>query len=243
MDLIKWEIKQTLKSKSFWSIGIAILILCNVFHIVDYIKGGVTGYDMFMGNCNDFVSTSMLLIGIFAGLHITGALEDRKIQAAIMAGNSRAKVLGAKYISYVMTICIYFVTATIIPSIIGFIRFGTAVEGGSFMIDVVLASLFFLISEISLFSICFLISMLMKKSGFAIIINMITMLGIMVGTQFLSFKEWGQKILEYSPLGQYMTSLGAPCAKTFAIAGGISAAFIILIMAASFMHFRKEELK
>ena len=85
MDLIKWEIKQTLKSKSFWSIGIAILILCNVFHIVDYIKGGVTGYDMFMGNCNDFVSTSMLLIGIFAGLHITGALEDRKIQAAIMA--------------------------------------------------------------------------------------------------------------------------------------------------------------
>lgn len=243
MDLIKWEFKQTLKSRSFWVIGIALLILCNVFHIPDYINGGVTGYDIFFANCEDFSSTALLFLGIFTGLHVTGALEDRKIQAAVMAGNSRAKVLGAKYISFVMTIILYFVTATAIPSAIGFMRFGTAVEGGTFMNNVVLSGLFFLIAEISLFSLCFLFSMLVKKSGFAIIINMITMIGSMVATQFIATKEWGIKFLEYTPFGQYMTTLGDPCSKTFAITGVTAVVFIALVLAASFMHFRKEELK
>ena len=59
-----------------------------------------TGYDAFLEGLNNYNAFVIFLIGVFAGIHVTGAFEGRKIQSAVMAGNSRFNILLAKFISY-----------------------------------------------------------------------------------------------------------------------------------------------
>lgn len=243
MELYKWEMKQTFKSKVFWSIGIALFLIGALFHICDFIEGGMTGYEMFLSNCNDFSSLAMFFIGIFAGLHVTGSFEDRKIQAAIMAGNSRIKVLFAKFLSYVTTVALYFASSVVISSVIGFAMFGTEIEDGSFIRSVIVRAFIFVLAEISYFLICFAVSMFMKKPGIAIIINMVVMLATDIGCQILATKEWAFNIIRFTPVGQSMIVLGDVSNGNIALAASVSVLFIALAAAVSFARFRKEELK
>ena len=243
MNLYKWEMKQTFKSKVFWSIGIALLLIGTLFHISDFMEGGITGYDMFLGNCNDFSSLAMFFIGIFAGLHVTGSFEDRKIQAAVMAGNSRSKVLSAKFLSYVTTVLIYFASSVLLPSAIGFAVFGTEINDGSFIRNVIVRALIFVLAEISYFLTCFAVSMFIKKSGLAIIINMVVMLATNIGCQILATKEWALNIIKLTPTGQTMMLLGDVSNGNLALASSVCITFAVLVAAVSFIRFRKEELK
>ena len=130
MNLYKWEMKQMFRTKVFWFIGGAFIFLMYLLHSEDLIKGGVGGYELFLNLCRDFRSASLFFTGIFAGLHITGAFDDRRMQAAVMAGNSRAKVLLTKFASFASAIALYFATSVLLPATIGFIRFGTVCEDG-----------------------------------------------------------------------------------------------------------------
>ena len=67
MNLYRWEMKQMLKSKVFWFIGGAFLLITYLCHGETLIKGGMGGYELFLTLCNDFNSLSMFFIGIFAG--------------------------------------------------------------------------------------------------------------------------------------------------------------------------------
>ena len=149
MNLYKWEMKQMFRTKVFWFIGGAFIFLMYLLHSEDLIKGGVGGYELFLNLCRDFRSASLFFTGIFAGLHITGAFDDRRMQAAVMAGNSRAKVLLTKFASFASAIALYFATSVLLPATIGFIRFGTVCEDGSFLRNVVARAPLYLLTEIA----------------------------------------------------------------------------------------------
>ena len=243
MNLYKWEMKQMLKSKVFWFIGGAFLLFMWLFHVVEIIKGVPSGYEFFLSLCNDFTSLSMFFICIFAGLHVTGALEERKLQAAIMAGNSRAKVLWTKFASFMSAVAIFFATSVGIPAVIGFAKFGTVCEDGSFIRNVVVRTPLFLIAVIASCSICFVISMFCKKPGIAIIINMIAMLTLNLGSQYLAMKDWGIYVLQLIPHGQEMLVLVDVSNKNIVLSLVVCAVSTAAVLALSHSRFGKEELK
>ena len=243
MNLYKWEMKQMFKTKVFWFIGAAFFLLMCGFHGRELVKGGITAYEMFLTMCNDFTSLAMFFIGIFAGLHVTGALEERKLQAAIMAGNSRAKVLWTKFASFMSAIAIFFGASVVIPATIGFARFGLACDDGSFLRNVIFRAPVYLVAIISASAICFILSMICKKPGIAVIVNLVTLLTIDLTVGFIATKEWGEKILEYTPFGQKMIVLSDMSNKNTAIALSVSVAFAFLVLLGSYARFRKEELK
>ena len=243
MNLYRWEMKQMLKSKVFWFIGGAFLLITYLCHGETLIKGGMGGYELFLTLCNDFNSLSMFFIGIFAGLHVTGAFEDRRMQAAVMAGNSRAKVLLTKFSSFMTAIAMYFAASVILPATIGFVRFGTFCEDGSFLRNVIARTPTFLITEMAVCSVCFIISMICKKPGIAVIVNMVTMLTASLAVTLISFKDWAMDVLKYIPHGQTSIVLGDMSNKNCALALSVSVALVALVVIGSFAKFRKEELK
>ena len=243
MNLFRWEMGQMFKTKVFWFIGAAFLVLTMLFYAEPLIKGGTGGYELFIELCNDFGSLSLFFTAVFAGLHVTGAFEDRRMQAAVMAGNSRLKVLSAKFASFITAIAMYFAVSVVIPATVGFIRFGTACEDGTFLRCVVARTPLLLLAEISACTLCFIIAMLCKKPGIAVIVNMLTMMAANIGVQIVAGKEWGMNVLKYLPHGQKMLVMGDMSNKNCALALTVCIAFAVLVFAASYAKFRKEELK
>lgn len=243
MDLFKWELRQMFRTKAFWFIGFSFLALTCLFYVEPLIKGGTGGYELFITLCNDFGSLSLIFTAIFAGLHVTGAFEDRRMQAAVMAGNSRAKVLFAKFASFITAITLFFTVSVAVPATLGFIRFGTACEDGSFLRCVVARGLLCLAAVISSGAVCFIISMFCKKPGIAVIVNFLSMSLINFATQYIAGKEWGMDVLKYLPEGQRMLIMGDMSNKNSVLALSVFVAFAVLVFAASYAKFRKEELK
>ena len=92
-SLLKWELKQTFSSKSFWITGAALVAIPALMLMMTLKGSDFTGYEAYLEGLNNYSSFMMFIIGVFAGIHVTGAFEGRKIQAAVMAGNSRIKIL------------------------------------------------------------------------------------------------------------------------------------------------------
>ena len=100
-SLFNWEMKQTLSSKSFWILGAALVTLPAALLFLTLIfSEGMTGYNAFLEGLNNYNAFVIFLLGVFAGIHVTGAFEGRKIQSAVMAGNSRFNILMSKFLSY-----------------------------------------------------------------------------------------------------------------------------------------------
>ena len=110
-NLLKWELKQTFQSKAFWGFGITLTLMNIIFLFITSIDGELGGFELFMQGCSDYNSFILLFIGIFAGIHVAGAFEERKIQAAVMAGNSRFNILAVKLFSYSLSIAAFSICA------------------------------------------------------------------------------------------------------------------------------------
>jgi hypothetical protein len=158
-------------------------------------------------------------------------------------GADRLKVLFAKFASFITAIAMYFAVSVVIPATVGFIRFGTACEDGTFLRCVVARTPLLLLAEISACTLCFIIAMLCKKPGIAVIVNMLTMMTANIGVQIVAGKEWGMNVLKYLPQGQKMLVMGDMSNKNCALALTVCIAFAVLVFAASYAKFRKEELK
>lgn len=243
MSLFKWEMRQMLRTKAFWFVGGAILFLMLIFHCEEFLDGGVSGFELFISFCNDFSSLSMFFVGIFAGLHVTGSLEERRMQAAVMAGNSRGKVLLAKYTSFITAITMFFVASAVIPAAFGFVKFGTVCEDGTFLRSVVARALLFLLAEIASSTICFIIAMICKKPGITVIVNLVTLITIDIALQYIAIREWGMEVLKYIPRGQEAIIMSDMSNKNSVLALTVCTAFIALIFVGSYVKFRKAELK
>ena len=240
-NLIKWELKQTFKSKAFW--GFAVFYIFSALLLLVDISGddSKTMYDAFLTNMNNTNGFFMLALGIFCGIHFAGAFEERKVQAAIMAGNSRMSIIMSKLLSFSIVTTIYSALALGIGSIISYVSF-EEVGVDSWMTPVT-QSLIFTFAWVALASICFIISMLVKKVGAAIAINVGILLVSNTVAQLVMEKELGFKICKFTPIGQTLLSItntSRADITTSVVASGIG---LLLTAVAAFIIFRRTELK
>ncbi|MBR4948540.1 MAG: ABC transporter permease subunit [Clostridiales bacterium] len=243
-SLLKWEMKQTLSSKSFWILGASLVALPALMLLMAISFGAdYTGYEAFLSGLNDYNAFVMFLIGVFAGIHVTGAFEGRKIQSAVMAGNSRFSILLAKFMSFSIAVTLYSIAAILVSTAIAFGTYGVTGLDGSFGRVILVRTLVFIFVEIAYSATCFLASMLVRHLGGAIGLN----LGLMIMTNlaaqiFLNF-EWAEKFIRLTPVGQTMFIV-ADCSNTnIAMALAASAVAIAAVIALSYLKFRREELK
>lgn len=243
-SLLKWEMKQTLSSKSFWILGASLVALPALMLLMAISFGAdYTGYEAFLSGLNDYNAFVMFLIGVFAGIHVTGAFEGRKIQSAVMAGNSRFSILLTKFMSFSIAVTLYSIAAILVSTAIAFGTYGVTGLDGSFGRVILVRTLVFIFVEIAYSATCFLASMLVRHLGGAIGLN----LGLMIMTNlaaqiFLNF-EWAEKFIRLTPVGQTMFIV-ADCSNTnIAMALAASAVAIAAVIALSYLKFRREELK
>jgi len=243
-SLLKWEMKQTFSSKSFWILGAALITLPVGLLILSIIfSHGATGYDAFIEGLNNYNAFIIFLLGVFAGIHVTGAFEGRKIQAAVMAGNSRLKILMAKFASFEIAVAIYSVLAITISTLISFAMLGVNGIDGSFAREIIARSLVYIVVEGAYSAMCFLASMLVRHLGGAIGLNIGLMLMSNLAAQILLNFDWAENLVRITPVGQTMFVLADMSNSNVAFALISSVVGCAAVLALSYLRFAKEELK
>ena len=243
-SLLKWEMKQTLSSKHFWILGAALVLLPAALLLATVAFGAeYTGFQAFLEGLNNYNAFVIMLIGVFTGIHVTGAFEGRKIQSAVMAGNSRFSILMAKFMSFSIVVALYSIAAILVSTAIAFGTYGVTGLDGSFGRVIIVRTLVFIFVEIAYSATSFFASMLVRHQGGAIGLNLGLMLMTNLAAQiFLNF-EWSEKFVRLTPAGQAMLIVGDLSNKNIVMALTASVIAIAAVIALSFLKFRREELK
>ncbi|WP_034450074.1 ABC transporter permease [Butyrivibrio sp. AE2032] len=242
-DLLKWEMKNTLKSKAFWGLGAAFVIGTFLLLLIPITEGGNTGFDMYLSTLNDFNSLLLFFIGAFAGIHITGAFDERRIQAAVMAGNSRLSILFAKILSYSFSVAAFCTISVLVSSITAFAVGGAGEMDGSFLRAVIIRGFVFILVETAFSNICVLISLLVKNLGAAIAVNLISLITIYSVAEIFIGRDHVLDVLRFTPLGQLFLLFFDVSNFNLITASAVSVAAIALTLGLCYLKFRKEELK
>ena len=243
-SLLKWEMKQTFSSKSFWIIGGALITLPALLLFATLaLSSGMTGYNAFLEGLSNYNAFVIFLIGVFAGIHVTGAFEGRKIQSAVMAGNSRFAILMAKFISYSTAVALFSVASIAISTAPAFGMQGVNGIDGSFTREIIARALVYTVVEIAYSATCFFASMLVRHLGGAIGLNLGLMLMSNVIAQFLLSFDWAERFVRLTPVGQSMFVLMDMSNSNIAVALVTSVVAVAAVLALSYVKFRREELK
>lgn len=243
-NLLKWEMRQTFTSKSFWILGASLIALPALLIIAMITFGSeFTGYDVFLEGLNTYNAFVIFLIGVFAGIHVTGAFEGRKIQSAVMAGNSRFNILLAKFISFSTAVALFSVSSIAVSSVIGFAAAGVTGLDGSFARVIIARALVYTVVEIAYSATCFLASMFIKHQGGAIGLNTVLMLMTNLAAQILLNFDWAEKFVRLTPVGQTMFVIADFSNSNIVMALATSVVAIAAIIALSYAKFRRQELK
>ena len=242
-SLFKWELKQTFSSKSFWITGASLVAIPALMLMMTLKDGDFTGYEAYLEGLNNYTSFLMLIIGVFAGIHITGAFEGRKIQAAVMAGNSRIKILLAKFFSFSVTIALFSIVSLAASTVIAFAMKGTGGIEGTFARSVIARAIVFMVVEVAYASACFLSSMYVRHLGGAIGFNLMLMMALNIAAQTLIEHKWAEKYLRMVPAGQAIFVIADFSNKNVLMALSSVAISFAVVLALSYIKFGKEELK
>lgn len=243
-NLLKWEMRQTFTSKSFWILGASLIALPALLIIAMITFGSeFTGYDVFLEGLNTYNAFVIFLIGVFAGIHVTGAFEGRKIQSAVMAGNSRFNILLAKFISFSTAVALFSVSSIAVSSVIGFAAAGVTGLDGNFARVIIARALVYTVVEIAYSATCFLASMFIKHQGGAIGLNTVLMLMTNLAAQILLNFDWAEKFVRLTPVGQTMFVIADFSNSNIVMALATSVVAIAAIIALSYAKFRRQELK
>lgn len=242
-NLLKWELKQTFGLKVFWGIGITLTLMNTLFLVFTFINEGRRGFELFLQGCSDCNSLLLLFIGIYAGVHVTGAFEDRKIQAAVMAGNSRFNIMAIKLLSFSLSVGAFCISVMCASLAFGLLTEGTVLLWNDFFREVILRIVAYTLVEISFVSICFFLSMLVKNLGAAIAVNLVSMLVLNIIGQTLISREWSVDFMKFTPLGQTFLLIGDAGINNLIISVVASFLGLGLTMVLSYIKFRGEELK
>ena len=243
-NLLKWEMKQTFTSKSFWIIGASIVALPSLLLFLTILFASeLTGYNAFLEGLNNLNAFLIFLIGVFAGIHVTGAFEGRKIQSAVMAGNSRFHILLAKFLSYSVSVAIFSLVSIAVSSVIAFATCGITGIEGTFGREIIARTAVFILVEVAYAATCFFSSMIVKHLGGAIGLNLGLLLVANLAAQLLLNFDWAEKFVRFTPVGQTMFVLADSSNSNIATALAASVVAIAAVIALSYVKFRREELK
>ena len=242
-SLLKWELKQTFSSKSFWITGAALVAIPALMLMMTLKGSDFTGYEAYLEGLNNYSSFMMFIIGVFAGIHVTGAFEGRKIQAAVMAGNSRIKILLAKFFSYSAATALFSIVSLAASTAAAFAMKGTGGIEGIFARTVIARAIVFMVVEVGYASACFLSSMCIRHLGGAIGFNLMLMMALNIAAQTLIEHSWAEKYLRMVPAGQAIFVIVDFSNKNIlmALSSAVIASAAVLVL--SYVKFGKEELK
>ena len=242
-NLFRWEMKQTFSSKAFWGVGIALAAATVLMTLAPLFESGYSGFDVFIQGCNNFNSFLLFFIGIFSGVHVTGAFEERRIQAAVMAGNSRFSILIAKLSSFLLSVSLFCAVSLTASAMLAFSVKGMDGFDGSFFREVIVRTAAYTLVEAAFASVCFLFSMLVKSLGAAVTVNLIAMIGLNSLAQALIGEEWAEGIMRFTAVGQTFMLLADASSENLIVSAAAAFLGLGITMALSFIRFRKEEIK
>lgn len=240
-SLLKWEMKQTFQSKVLWSL-LVVMTVCLCLIVLLFDKEQSSAEDC-AAICSNLNSLMVLFIGAFAGVHVTAAFEGRRIQAAVMAGNSRFHVISAKLFSYSVSVALMSFVALSCATAVSFAIRGINGLEDNFFNVVIGRIIVYTIVLVSFTGICFLLAYFIKNLGLSIVSNLILMLVLnSVGpmlmtteetTAIAKFTAWGQT----SILLMDVSTQNLMCAT---IGSFIGTALVLMV---AFLKFKNEELK
>ena len=240
-DLLKWELKQTFQAKIFWGILIVLTICTSLF--IPFFDENQTSLEDFTSICSNLNSLMVLFIGVYAGVHVAAAFSERKIQAAVMAGNSRFSIIAAKLLSYVLSVGVICLAAISFSSVLVFAFHGISGAEDSFFREVIVRTVVYALAVVSLTGICFLVAFFVKNLGVSIVVNLILMLVLNSAGPLLLATKTTSRIAGFTAWGQTMLLLTDASAGNLLCAVTGSAAGLLLILAIAYFRFRNEELK
>lgn len=242
-SLFKWELKQTFSSKAFWITGAALVAIPALMLMITLKSSEFTGYEAYLEGLNNYTSFMMFIIGVFAGIHITGAFEGRKIQAAVMAGNSRIKILLAKFLSYSAATALFSIVSLAVSTAVAFAMKGTGGIEGTFARLIIGRAAVLAVVEVAYASACFLSSMYIRHLGGAIGFNLLLMMALNIAAQTLIEHSWAEKYLRMLPAGQAIFVIADISNKNVLMALSSAVLACIAVLVLSYAKFGKEELK
>ena len=242
-SLFKWELNQTCSSKAFWITGAALVAIPALMLAITLKGEGFTGYEAYLEGLNNYTSFMMFIIGVFAGVHVTGAFEGRKIQAAVMAGNGRIKILLAKFLSYSAATALLSTVSIAVSTAVAFAMKGTGGIEGTFARLIIGRAAVLAVVEVAYASACFLSSMYIRHLGGAIGLNLLLMMALNIAAQTLIEHSWAEKYLRMLPAGQAIFVIADISNKNVLMALSSAVIACIAVLVLSYVKFGKEELK
>ncbi|PRR81206.1 hypothetical protein [Clostridium vincentii] len=242
--ILQWEFKGLFKSGKFVGTFIFMLLVGVSYIGIGMSDGVKSGFDGFIG-VSYFVTSTLYLAGsVFAGIYFTSAFQERMIQNAVMAGNSRFKIVISKCIGYYTAMILFILCPILIATLTmtGILGIGT-IATGNIILVMLRTVLLVLLVNIATMSVCIPISFFAKSIGLSIGINVGVILIWNGLTQSFTSSPQIMKVLQYTSMGQSFLIFGELSGNDILRTVVVSVVTIFASIFVAYIKFRKEELK
>ena len=242
--ILQWEFRGLFKSGKFVGTFILMLLVGASYIGIGMSDGVKSGFDGFIGASNFVTSTLYLAGSVFAGIYFTSAFQERMIQSAVMAGNSRFRIVISKCIGYYTALIIFILCPILIATLTmtGILGVGTITTGNVILVMLRTVLLVILVN-IATMSVCIPISFFAKNIGLSIGINVGVILIWNGLTQSFITNPQVMKVLQYTSMGQSFLIFGELSGSDILRSVVVSVVTIFASIFVAYIKFKKEELK
>ena len=242
--ILQWEFRGLFKSGKFVGTFILMLLVGASYIGIGMSDGVKSGFDGFIGASNFVTSTLYLAGSVFAGIYFTSAFQERMIQSAVMAGNSRFRIVISKCIGYYTAMIIFILCPILLATLTmtGIFGVGTIATGNVILVMLRTVLLVILVN-IATMSVCIPISFFAKNIGLSIGINVGVILIWYGLTQSFIANPQVMKVLQYTSMGQSFLIFGELSGSDILRIVVVSVVTIFASIFVAYIKFRKEELK
>lgn len=242
--ILQWEFRGLFKSGKFVGTFILMLLVGVSYIGIGMVNGVKSGFEGFIGASNFVTSTLYLAGSVYAGIYFTSAFQERMIQSAVMAGNSRFRIVISKCIGYYSALIIFILCPILIATftMTGILGVGTVTTGNVILVmlrTILLATLV----NIATMSVCIPISFFAKNIGLSIGINVGVILVWYGLTQSFIGSPQVMKVLQYTSMGQSFLIFGKLGGSDILRTVVVSVVTIFASIFVAYTKFKKEELK
>ena len=242
--ILQWEFRGLFKSGKFVGTFILMLLVGASYIGIGMSDGVKSGFDGFIGASNFVTSTLYLAGSVFAGIYFTSAFQERMIQNAVMAGNSRFRIVISKCVGYYTAMIIFVLCPILIATLTmtGILGVGTVTTGNVILL-MLRTVLLVLLVNMAIMSVCIPISFFAKNIGSSIGINVGVILIWYGLTQSFITNPQVMKVLQYTSMGQSFLIFGELSGSDILRIVVVSVVTIFASIFVAYIKFKKEELK
>lgn len=261
LNLIRVEVFKLRKSFSYKMLIVGQLLLCSLFigmflyaaslkgspaHDGVTVSGDLTmnGYDAFLASLGQ-VQSNAIFTSIFAALFICSEFSNRTLMLPLSTGRKRIDVFIGKSVAFIIGVVgLAMLMPIVMPIFVTAVNgFGHEVTGG-FVLKMSKLLGVYLLLNISIACISALIAFMAKGIGATIAVS----IGITVGMSILTQARFGAekiftKIIKLTPFWQSNEFFRPGSTTTLMVAAVVSVCTIAVILAATYLAFRKDDLK